>query len=261
MLGPQGLISNWLQNVGLLDHPLSMLDTRQAVQIGVVYNYLPLMIFPLFVALDRLDPALREGEQGPRSPTGWRRSVQVTLPLAVPGIVAGLMLVFIPLAGDYITASVLGGAKGNMVGDTRRQPVPGGPELGAGLGHGGRADRHDPADIASWPRWPSSSSAIVHRTRVIELQPPRPGRQLPARTVRHDRRRRAPPAAATPQRRRGSFDFVTFGLGVWSMIVYVFLFLPIVFVVAHSFTDGNAFLVWGGFSFDAATPACGTTNR
>ena len=85
------------------------------MQLGVVYNYLPLMIFPLFVALDRLDPALREASKD-LGASRWKTFLQVTLPLAAPGIVAGLLLVFIPLAGDYITASVLGGAKGNMAG-------------------------------------------------------------------------------------------------------------------------------------------------
>ena len=86
------------------------------MQIGVVYNYLPLMIFPLFVALDRLDPALREASKdlfADRLAT-FR---QVTLPLARPGIIAGIVLVFVPLAGDYITANLLGGAKGNMPGN------------------------------------------------------------------------------------------------------------------------------------------------
>lgn len=115
VLGPKGLISEWMQNVGLLGEPLSILDTRQAVQIGVVYNYLPLMIFPLFVALDRLDPALREASKD-LGAGRVKTFVSVTLPLAAPGVTAGLLLVFIPLAGDYITASVLGGAKGNMVG-------------------------------------------------------------------------------------------------------------------------------------------------
>ena len=73
------------------------------------------MIFPLFVALDRLDPALREASKD-LGASRWRTFRQVTLPLAAPGIVAGLLLVFIPLSGDYITATVLGGAKGNMAG-------------------------------------------------------------------------------------------------------------------------------------------------
>jgi spermidine/putrescine transport system permease protein len=85
------------------------------VQLGVVYNYLALMILPLFVTLDRLDPAMREASKD-LGASRWKTFRQVTLPLSAPGIVAGLLLVFIPLTGDYITALVLGGAKGNMAG-------------------------------------------------------------------------------------------------------------------------------------------------
>jgi spermidine/putrescine transport system permease protein len=115
VLAPQGFLSNWLVDVGVRDTPLQVLDTRAAVQLGVVYNYLPLMIFPLYVALDRLDPALREASKdlGASRLATFR---QVTVPLAMPGIVAGLILVFVPLSGDYITAAILGGAKGNMAG-------------------------------------------------------------------------------------------------------------------------------------------------
>jgi len=115
LLQPNGPLSGSMQAIGLISNPLQVLDTRSAVQLGVVYNYLPLMIFPLFVALDRLDPALREASKD-LGANRWRTFRQVTLPLAMPGVVAGLLLVFIPLTGDYITASVLGGAKGNMVG-------------------------------------------------------------------------------------------------------------------------------------------------
>jgi spermidine/putrescine transport system permease protein len=116
LLTPEGPLSSLLHSLGLLDGSLRFLDTRAAVQLGVVYNYLPLMIFPLFVALDRLDPALREASKD-LGAGRWTTFRQVTLPLAMPGIVAGLLLVFIPLTGDFITAAILGGAKGNMVGN------------------------------------------------------------------------------------------------------------------------------------------------
>ena len=115
VLSPKGFFSNWFQDIGLRHSNIQLLNTRFAVQLGVVYNYLPLMIFPLFVALDRLDPALREASKD-LGANRVRTFFQVTLPLASPGIVAGLLLVFIPLTGDYITAAVLGGAKGNMAG-------------------------------------------------------------------------------------------------------------------------------------------------
>ena len=115
ILSGDGALSGLLQDLGVLGAPLSLLYTRAAVQIGVVYNYLPLMILPLYVALDRLDPALREASKD-LGASRWKTLVNVTLPLAAPGIVAGLLLVFIPLMGDYITAVVLGGARGNMIG-------------------------------------------------------------------------------------------------------------------------------------------------
>jgi spermidine/putrescine transport system permease protein len=115
ILSPEGWLSQGLQSVGLLGGPLDLLYTRTAVLIGVVYNYLPLMILPLFVAFDRVGPAVREASKdlGAGKVSTFLR---VTLPLSRPGVVAGVLLVFIPLMGDYITATVLGGAKGNMVG-------------------------------------------------------------------------------------------------------------------------------------------------
>ncbi|MEU7002309.1 ABC transporter permease [Nonomuraea sp. NPDC046570] len=115
VLSPEGFASRTLQGLGLIDEPFSMLFTRGAVLLGVVYNYLPMMILPLYVALDRVDGSLREASKD-LGANRWRTMLQVTLPLARPGIVAGLLLVFIPLMGDYVTAAVLGGARGNMVG-------------------------------------------------------------------------------------------------------------------------------------------------
>ena len=115
ILSPQGWLSEGLQLMGVIDGPLEILYTRSAVLIGVVYNYLPLMILPLFVAFDRVGEPLREASKD----LGAGRIhtfLRVTVPLARPGMIAGLLLVYIPLMGDYITATVLGGAKGNMAG-------------------------------------------------------------------------------------------------------------------------------------------------
>ncbi|MET0782140.1 MAG: ABC transporter permease [Microbacterium sp.] len=115
ILAPEGWLSGGLQGIGITDGPLEILYTRSAVLIGVVYNYLPLMVLPLFVAFDRVGPALREASKD-LGAGKLSTFLRVTLPLSQPGIVAGVLLVFIPLMGDYITATVLGGAKGNMVG-------------------------------------------------------------------------------------------------------------------------------------------------
>ena len=122
VLQPRGFVSNFLQSghwftfgQALRSGPIQILDTRTAVQIAIVYNFLPLMIFPLWVALDRVELHLREASKD-LGANRIRTFLQVTLPLAGPGIVAGLILVFVPLSGDYVTAALLGGAKGNMIG-------------------------------------------------------------------------------------------------------------------------------------------------
>nr|WP_157310925.1 ABC transporter permease [Microbacterium sp. MAH-37] len=113
ILAPNGWLSGVLESLGF--GPLEILYTRPAVLLGVIYNYLPLMILPLFVAFDRVAPSLREASKD-LGANRWMTFLRVTLPIAQPGLVAGILLVFIPLMGDYITATILGGAKGNMIG-------------------------------------------------------------------------------------------------------------------------------------------------
>jgi len=113
ILAPEGWASQAAQAIGL--PAFDILYTRAAVLLGVVYNYLPLMIVPLYVAFDRVGAPLREASRD-LGANRWRTFTRVTLPLASPGILVGVLLVYIPLMGDYITATVLGGAKGNMVG-------------------------------------------------------------------------------------------------------------------------------------------------
>jgi spermidine/putrescine transport system permease protein len=114
-LSPEGFLSHSLQDIGLIGGPLDLLYTPFAVQLGVVYNYLPLMILPLYVSLERLDPRLLEASRD-LGANAWESFRRVTLPLSLPGIGAGALLVFVPLMGDYITPTVLGGAAGSMVG-------------------------------------------------------------------------------------------------------------------------------------------------
>uniref|UniRef100_UPI0035CA0983 ABC transporter permease n=1 Tax=uncultured Amnibacterium sp. TaxID=1631851 RepID=UPI0035CA0983 len=113
VLSPTSFVADASRALGLGTPQL--LYTTGAVQLGVVYNYLPLMILPLYVTLERLDHRLLEASRdlGANALETFRR---VTLPIAMPGIAAGLLLVFVPLMGDYITPSVLGGAAGSMIG-------------------------------------------------------------------------------------------------------------------------------------------------
>lgn len=120
ILDSDGVLSNILQAVGITHGSLNVLYTPTAIFIGIVYNYSPLMIFPLFVALDRLDKRLVEASKdlgAGRIATFWR----VTLPLTLPGVVTGCLLVFIPLTGEYLIPAILGGSKnlfmGNLIGE------------------------------------------------------------------------------------------------------------------------------------------------
>ncbi len=168
LLQPNGPLSGVLQDLQLIGGPLDVLDTREAVQFGVVYNYLPLMIFPLFVALDRLDPALREASKD-LGASRWKTFRQVTLPLAMPGVVAGLLLVFIPLTGDYITAAVLGGAKGNMVGALVASQFNTAQNWALGLGDGGDPDPDDPRSVAIFAALGLVVRALIRRPRRVEI--------------------------------------------------------------------------------------------
>ena len=114
-LAANGELSKWLQDWGVLSGPINVLDTRAAVQLAIIYNYLGFMILPLFVALDRIDHHMREASKD-LGANRARTFLQVTLPLAGPGIAAGVMLTFIPMCGDFVTATLLGGTSGNMIG-------------------------------------------------------------------------------------------------------------------------------------------------
>jgi len=116
ILAPQGTLSDILQTLGITSGRLLILDTNAAVQLGIVYNYLPVMILPIYVALERIDRSLLRASMdlgaGP-----IRTFFQITLPLAAPGLFGGLLLTFILAAGDYVVPTILGGTKGLMVGN------------------------------------------------------------------------------------------------------------------------------------------------
>ncbi|WP_295392878.1 ABC transporter permease subunit [uncultured Thiodictyon sp.] len=115
ILKPNGLLNNFLMWLGLIHEPLTILHTQTAIYIGVVYSYLPFMILPLFANLTRLDFSLLEAaaDLGCRP---FKAFLKVTLPLSLPGIVAGSMLVFIPVVGEFVIPDLLGGPDSLMIG-------------------------------------------------------------------------------------------------------------------------------------------------
>ena len=95
---------------------IRLINTPFAVLVGIVYGYLPLMVFPIFVSLERLDKRLLEASADLGSPP-WRTFVQVTLPMTLPGVATGCMLVFILLMGEFLIPAMLGGGKVFFVGN------------------------------------------------------------------------------------------------------------------------------------------------
>ncbi len=113
ILGSKG-IPTWLGWIGITD--VRLLNTPTAVLIGAVYGFLPLMVPPIYVSLEKLDKRLLEASAD-LGATPWRTFYQITLPLALPGVATGSMLVFILLMGDYILPQYLGGGKVFFIGN------------------------------------------------------------------------------------------------------------------------------------------------
>ena len=111
----EGLINAFLLWVGIIDAPLQMMQTTFAVQLGIVYTYLPFMILPLYANLTKLDEAFFEASAD-LGASPLVTFLTVTLPLSVPGIIAGCMLVFIPAIGEYVIPALLGGPDTLMIG-------------------------------------------------------------------------------------------------------------------------------------------------
>jgi putrescine transport system permease protein len=115
LIRDNGLVNAVLLQWGVIDHPLRMMHTSFAIYLGIVYSYLPFMVLPLYATLEKMDHSLLEAasDLGSRP---WRAFLDVTLPLSVPGIVAGSMLVFIPAVGEYVIPALLGGPDNLMIG-------------------------------------------------------------------------------------------------------------------------------------------------
>ena len=224
-LSANGELSRWLQDIGLITGPLDVLGSRTAVFLAIVYNYVGFMVLPMFVALDRIDPSLREASKD-LGATRLSTFASVTMPLSGPGVMAGVLLTFIPMCGDYVTATVLGGAKGFMVGALIDSQFRGSQD------------------------WPQGSAMAVLMIAMVLLSLVLIGAVLwLARAALGlarpavDAWRRRPRGAAVPSRFP---DLVKPGLAVWAGLVLVFLLIPIGLVIRHSFNGGPSFSVWSG---------------
>jgi spermidine/putrescine transport system permease protein len=110
------VLNTFLLWTGVINEPLAIIYTDTAVLIGMAYVYLPLMVLPLFAAIDRFDMRLLEAGYDLYA-TRWQVLRRVILPIVKPGIIAGSILVFVPSLGAYVTPRVLGGGKNMMIGN------------------------------------------------------------------------------------------------------------------------------------------------
>ena len=117
LLGKNGIINSALIGIGIIDTPMQLLYTDVAVYLGIVYTYIPFMILPLYANLEKMDTSLHDAaaDLGARP---WQVFLNITLPLSMPGIIAGSLLVFIPAIGEYVIPALLGGLDSLMIGRT-----------------------------------------------------------------------------------------------------------------------------------------------
>jgi spermidine/putrescine transport system permease protein len=111
-----GLINVSLMNLGIIQKPLPLYGNDFAIILGLVYGWLPVMVLPIYAALERLDASLLEAARDLYA-SSFKSFLRVTWPLSIPGVVAGSMLVFIPSLGAFVTPAILGGGKSLMIGN------------------------------------------------------------------------------------------------------------------------------------------------
>ena len=116
ILSDDGLVANVLRNLHLLSDNGRLLATSIAVIAGITYNFLPFMALPLYVSLEQIDGRLIEAAQDLYA-SRWKAFLRVTLPLSLPGVFAGTLLTFIPAAGDFVNAQLLGTPSQHMIGN------------------------------------------------------------------------------------------------------------------------------------------------
>lgn len=225
LLGDNGPLA-----AGLGVDGFGIIDTLAGAQLGVVYNYLPLAVLPIVVALDRLDPALRRaGRDLGASP--WRVFWQVTLPAVRPGVISAGLLVFIPLMGDYVTPAVLGGVRASVVGSLVSSSFLQSQDWALGAAAAVLLIVLVIAILAA--------AAIALTLGRIALRALRP-LDLAARL-----RRPSDPTRTSIRTGDRAWTVLLRGYGV---LLCVFLWAPIVTIVVYSFNGGTTLPVWSGGS-------------
>jgi spermidine/putrescine transport system permease protein len=114
MIGRTGVINSFLMGIGIIDQPLDLAFSIQAMVVTLAHAYAPFAILPIYVALEKIDRSLLEAGQD-LGETRWTTFLRVTLPLSMSGVIAAVLIVFIPVIGDYVTPNLIGGGKIPMI--------------------------------------------------------------------------------------------------------------------------------------------------
>ncbi len=206
-----GLVDAGLQGIGLTDTGLGLLYTDNAVIIGLLYTYLPFMVLPIYSSLEKMDWRLVEAAFD-LGANRWKALRRVIVPLAMPGIVAGCILVFIPALGSYIIPELLGGGKALMIGNLI--------QLQFGTAH-------------NWPFGAALSFALLAFVLLAML----------IYNLRFRAQRRRRPAM------NGRNPLWTFsGVRQAAWLFFAFLYIPILVLVVLSFNSGQSATLWESFS-------------
>lgn len=115
VLATEGLLNSFLTGLHLINQPLDLLFNEFAVNVGLIYGYLPFAILPMYASIEKFDHSLMEAASDLGAPP-WRAFLRVMLPMTLPGVIAALVLVFVPVVGAFITPDIMGGGKIEMIG-------------------------------------------------------------------------------------------------------------------------------------------------
>ena len=115
VLATDGLLNSFLMNLSLINQPLELLFNEFAVIVGLIYGYLPFAVLPMYASIEKFDHSLMEAASDLGAPP-WRAFLRVMLPMTLPGVIAALVLVFVPVVGAFITPDIMGGGKIEMIG-------------------------------------------------------------------------------------------------------------------------------------------------
>ena len=115
VLATEGLLNSFLTNLNLINQPLDLLFNEFAVVVGLIYGYLPFAVLPMYASIEKFDHSLMEAASDLGAPP-WRAFLRVMLPMTLPGVIAALVLVFVPVVAAFITPDIMGGGKIEMIG-------------------------------------------------------------------------------------------------------------------------------------------------